>query len=110
MRGLNADADTLFKALFLSQLPADVRRVLAGSATVSLDALALEANRITQAGESTPGVVSSVAGQQKQPSTDLCYFHSRFGKEAHSCDRRRCSMAHLVKASTKASGNDQAGR
>jgi hypothetical protein len=109
MRGLNADTDTLFKALFLSQLRADVRRVLAGSATVSLDALALEADRITQAGESTPGVVSGVAGQQKQPSIDLCYFHSRFGKEARNCNGRPCSMAHLVKASTTASGNDQAG-
>jgi hypothetical protein len=100
MRGLNADADTLFKALFPSQLPADVRRVLAGSATFGLDALALEADRITQAGKSTPGVVSGVAGQQKQPSTDLCYFHSCFGMEARNCNSRRCSLAHLVKAST----------
>ena len=47
MQNLNADPATLFKALFLAQLPPDVRRILATSSKTEIADLALEADRIT---------------------------------------------------------------
>lgn len=49
MRSLNADPQTLMRALFLHQLPSEVRRVLASSNTRDLDELAIAADRIMEA-------------------------------------------------------------
>ena len=48
MQNLNADPATLFKALFLAQLPLDVWRILATSSKTEIADLALEADRITE--------------------------------------------------------------
>ena len=46
MQNLNADPATLFKALFLAQLPPDVLRILATLSKTEIADLALEADRI----------------------------------------------------------------
>jgi hypothetical protein len=48
---LNSDPKTWLRALFLAQLPVEVRRVLAGSTNTSLEELADEADRIMAAGK-----------------------------------------------------------
>ena len=48
MRNRNADPATLFKALFLSQLPSEVRRILALSEKTDVKDLAKEADRIME--------------------------------------------------------------
>ena len=48
MQNLNADPATLFKALFLAQLPPDVRRILATSSKTETADLPLETDRITE--------------------------------------------------------------
>ena len=48
MQNLNADPATLFKALFLFQLPSDVQRILSTSSKTEIADLALEADRITE--------------------------------------------------------------
>ena len=47
MQNLNANPATLFKALFLAQLPPDMRRILATSSKTEIADLALEADKIT---------------------------------------------------------------
>lgn len=123
MESLNADPKTLLRALFLAQLPMDVRRVLAGSSTPDLKDLAKEADAIMEAGStgfSATGI--SVVHKPTSPSTimtprELCFYHTKFGKEARKCNQRGCKMAHLVSSSaptsstpSPASGNGQAGR
>ena len=44
MRNLNVDPKTLFKALFLAQLPSEVRRILASSEKTEIEDLALQAD------------------------------------------------------------------
>ena len=56
MKNLNADPNTLFKALFLTQLPPDVRRILATSSKTDIDELATEADRITEVARLTHDV------------------------------------------------------
>ena len=55
---LNADPETLLRALFLAQLPTEVRQILAGSAKTDLDELATDADRIMEASQtsSLPGI------------------------------------------------------
>ena len=48
MNNLNADPESLFKAMFLAQLPPEVRRILATSAKTDIGELAIEADRITE--------------------------------------------------------------
>ena len=59
MESLNADPKTLLRALFLAQLPMEVRRVLAVSSTTELKTLAKEADAIMEVGSigfSTTGI------------------------------------------------------
>ena len=53
MTNLNADPATLFKAIFLAQLPSEVRLILARSEKTDIDELALEADRITEVSKLT---------------------------------------------------------
>ena len=53
MRNLNSDPETLFKALFLAQLPSEVRKILASSEKTEIQDLALQADRITEASRLT---------------------------------------------------------
>ena len=48
MQNLNADPATLFKALFLAQLPPDVQRILSTSSKTEVAVLVLQADRITE--------------------------------------------------------------
>ena len=48
MQNLNADLATLFKVLFLAQLPPDMRKNLATSSKTEIADLVLEADRITE--------------------------------------------------------------
>ena len=48
MKNMNADPETLFKALFMAQLPHDIRRILASSTKTDLGDLAAEADKIVE--------------------------------------------------------------
>lgn len=120
MESLNADPKTLLRALFLAQLPMEARRILAGSPTTDVKALAKEADAIMEAG-SMGFSATGISGVRKPPSSstpkELCFYHTKFGKEARKCNQRGCKMAHLVSSSTSTpptpssgSGNGQAGR
>ena len=56
MNSLNSDPATLFRALFLMQLPIEVRRVLSINTTASMVELADEADRIMAAGKLSSAV------------------------------------------------------
>ena len=59
MRSLNSEPQTLFRALFLNQLPPEVRRILAQSPDVDLNTLAKTAGRTLE--------VDSVAATCQRP-------------------------------------------
>ena len=99
MQNLNADPATLFKALFLAQLPPDVRRILATSSKTEIADLALEADRITEVTRLTQDTqVNATKTSQvplrsgpSKPSTQMkklpgmCKYHSTFGDQAKKC-------------------------
>ena len=108
MRNLNVDPETLFKALFLAQLPSEVRRILASSEKTEIEDLALQADRITEASRLTNELQANAIGnvrkfpghfhaqnknQRVNAKSDqtwpllpgLCKYHSRFGEHARSC-------------------------
>jgi hypothetical protein len=116
IRGLSTDPNTIYKALFLSKLPVDVRKVLAASPTTDLEELAKEADRIMDAGTQASHFVSAVSSSKSSSSKSsspndqsLCYFHSRFGEKARNCNRDKCRMAHLVSKSSASAISSQAG-
>jgi len=110
IRGLSSDPNTLYKAIFLTKLPVDVRRVLAVSSTIDLDELAEEADRVMDAGRGSSSFdISAVSRPTERPADpSLCYFHSRFGEKARSCRGGKCRLSHLIK--TPMSGNANADR
>jgi len=108
MRNLNVDPKTLFKALFLAQLPSEVRRILASSEKTEIEDLALQADRITEASRLTNELQANAIGnvrkfpghiraqdknQRVHTRSDqtwpcipgLCKYHSKFGEHARSC-------------------------
>ena len=108
MRNLNVDPETLFRALFLAQLPSEVRRILASSEKTEIADLALEADRITEVSRLTSDSQANAIGDFRKPfgrhhvqdknqkvSTKseqtwpllpgLCKYHTRFGELARSC-------------------------
>ena len=62
MRNLNVDPKTLFKALFLAQLPSEVRRILASSEKTEIEDLAMQADRITEASRLTNDFQTNAIG------------------------------------------------
>ena len=90
MESLNADPKTLLHALFLAQLPMEVRCVLAASSTTELKTLAKEADAIMEAssiGFSTTGIAGihkPMPSSTCTTSRDMCFYHIKFGKEARS--------------------------
>ena len=117
MKNLNTDRETLFKALFLAQLPPDVRSILALSSKTDIGDLALEADRITEVSKlSNEAQVNATRGAQSSRSNTrnkaddwhtlpgMCKFHSRFGTDAKRC----ISPCKLYNKSDQ--GNDRAGR
>jgi len=105
IQSLNADPQMLLKAIFLAQLPVEVRRILTISSTTTLDDLAKEADRIVDAGMAASSSISAMArinkpvqasfGQSPSPDPVLCYFHLRFGAKARNCKGKPCPMANL---------------
>ena len=107
MQNLNTDPATLFKALFFTQLPPDVRRILSTLSKTEIADLALEADRITevtrltqemqvnatvtpqvplqrtQLGELRSGPSKSSTQMKKLPG--MCKYHSTFGDQAKKC-------------------------
>ena len=67
MRNLNVDPETLFKALFLAQLPSEVRRILASSEKTDIADLALEADRITEVSKLTNDSQVNATGDFRKP-------------------------------------------
>ena len=66
MNNLNADPKTLFKALFLAQLPPEVRQILALSDKTDIKELAKEADRIMEVSRlSGSSQVNSTSGFRK---------------------------------------------
>ena len=124
MKNLNAESATLFKALFLAQLPPDVRRILATSSKTDIAELASEADRIMEVTRLTqdaqvnaagtvrgstqrnqPGELRTGPGRSGTPMTKLpglCKYHSTFGDQARKCTPP-CNFQ-------PAPGNEQAGR
>ena len=116
INALNDDPVTLKRALFLLNLPTDLRSILAGQDFPNIDKMAEAADRIWETcASSTPIVAecsqintfskSSLAftsKQQKHPprrdnptSADICYYHQRFGSKARCC-HTGCKFADLI--------------
>ena len=109
IQNLNADPQTLVKALFLAQLPPEVRQILALSDKTDIKELAKEADRVMEVSRlSINSQVNSTSGFRKSggrnpdypkgtqhpvPKSDqqwpllsgLCKYHSKFGDRARSC-------------------------
>ena len=109
IQNLNADPKTLVKALFLAQLPPEVRQILALSEKTDIKELAKEADRIMEVSRlSGTSQVNSTSGFRKSggrnpdypkgdqhsvPKSDqqwpllsgFCKYHSKFGDRARSC-------------------------
>ena len=126
INALNDDPQTLKRALFLSNLPADVRTIISGQEFSDLDKLAEAADRVWEArssgiqhitqttNETTPDCVESIqrnrplnsrrTGSSAAPSpAPVCFYHTRFGPGARKC-QPGCKFASLL------SGNDKASR
>ena len=126
MRNLNVDPETLFKALFLAQLPSEVRRILASSEKTEIEDLALQADRITEASRLTTESQVNATGDFRKPGhhhaqnksqrvntksdqtwpllPGLCKYHSKFGEHARSC-LQPCKFQ-----TTSKTGNGPTGR
>ena len=109
IHNLNADPATLFKALFLAQLPAEVHRILAMSEKTNVKDLAKEADKIMEVSKLTNSSQVNAAGEFCKPFRQdpvrgesknlvnsksdqdwpllpgLCKYHSKFGIRARSC-------------------------
>lgn len=120
MRSLNVDMDTLFRHLFLSHLPAGVRRVLVSQDFKSLEDMAKQADRIVES-DSAWNQAMVVAAALEDPAIqgvnaafqdggggrrkreqkrggdarfapgELCYFHNHFGDQAFRCKGNGCA-------------------
>jgi len=114
MRGLNSDPHTLFRCLFLHQLPVDIRGILAHSPNATLDELAVTADRIMDTKLPSSVIAAShstdadtdlqsndeldinalrptrKATTKKQSSSSstyiLCRYHIKFGPKAKRCE------------------------
>ena len=108
MRNLNADPETLFKALFMAQLPHEARRILASSSKTELDELAVEADRIVEVSRLANELPVNAINQGARNRVDtpqrvrssveprtgtwptipgVCKYHLRYGERARSCVR-----------------------
>lgn len=101
MDSLNSDPATIRRALFLAQMPADVRRILASSTAATLPALAEEADKIVEATRldmtASGAVVSAIRGRPQQQTRSLCRNHTKFGADCWNCPSNQCPMHHLVR-------------
>lgn len=132
INALNDDPQTLKRALFLSNLPADVRTIIAGQDFDDLDKLAEAADRVWEARSCTSTSIQQIAHATDQPSpagvesirfkshnqnsrrpgtnttsppAPVCFYHMKFGPHARNC-QPGCKFASLLQKS----GNDKASR
>ena len=126
MRSMNTDPSTLFRCLFLHQLPPHVRRILAQTPQATLDQLAATADAIMDAdltssvfsasvdthtdnsapaSESEINVLRSSSKFTKNDSSAsgtyiLCKYHAKFGPKSRRCQNtvngRECAMSKSV--------------
>lgn len=101
----------LFRALFLERLPEDIRGVLVHSKTEDCRELAKAADALWEAHSPATNAVSrqsrsatkhAPATKASPATTDLCFFHAKFGDQARNC-RQPCSRYAPA-------GNGPAGR
>ena len=100
IRSLNADPATLLRALFLTQLPHEVRQILAASGKTDLDQLAADADRIMEVPSIAPSSIAGIKNPQRQlprptANNPLCFYHAKFGNSARKCHQKGCSMGIL---------------
>ncbi len=120
MRSLNSDPKTLFRTLFLLQLPPEVRRILSQSDDTDLDSMARTADNIMAAELPASASVAATSSESSchtdldSPSQEvnwinarapkkesaatyiLCKYHGRFGPKARRCEKlvngKSCAM------------------
>lgn len=124
LQSLNSNAETLRRAFFLAQLPAQVRAIVAIQEFANLEELAVAADRIMEANYLSPhsnmaavNTNQRVSSKQTSPKVTgehhICYYHQHFGVEARKCNPG-CIFAKLLSSkknsSTKHQGNAAAGR
>ena len=97
MENLNVDPKTLFKALFLAQMPPDVRKILATSSKTEVKDLATEADKIVEASKLSQSSEINKVGPpvrgppvrgppwKPPPTPGKCWYHARFGEKATYC-------------------------
>lgn len=135
IRSLNSNPETLLRAFFLAQLPAEVCRVLAAVGTDDLETLAIQADRCMEAANTGYGsrIISSIeerppAGsrgqsrsypRKKASEEKWCFFHAKFGRSARKCSGKDCPLRNSIvnaveqsdlSCSQHHSGNESAGR
>ena len=124
IRSLNSDPSTLLKAIFVKELPENIRITLAASGENDIDKLAEMADNMYDAAKLQGGLMgvnavksstsqlSSSKNKNKTPTSingDLCFFHARFGSKARKCNKKDCPMQNLVSSIEKQdneSGNE----
>lgn len=129
INALNDDPQTLKRALFLSNLPTDVRSIIAGQEFDDLSKLAEAADRVWEARCTdvhhiaynnelpTPLPVEAVTRRNKpqnprRPTSSttrtapVCFYHLRFGPQARKCEPG-CKFSSLL---DRSSGKDNASR
>lgn len=123
IRSLNSDPTTLLRALFLSQLPSEIRTVLASSGELNLDILADQADRMIEASKFSTSLSISATRQtfvnhqhtsnsSNKSKDQLCFYHYKFREKARKCNKDSCPMKKDISTSDSSvqSGNSQASR
>ena len=124
LESLNNDAETLRRAFFLAQLPAQVRSILALQEFPDIHDLAKAADRIVEANNISQTVTAvsvdrpSSANQRhhtafKSNENYICHYHQRFGLKARNC-KPGCLFSKLLSTNPSSNrpsqGNASAGR
>ena len=124
IESLNNDAETLRRAFFLAQLPAQVRSILALQEFPDIHDLAKAADRIVEANNILQTVTAvsvdrpSSATQRhhtafKPNENYICHYHQRFGLKARNC-KPGCLFSKLLSINPSSNwpcqGNASAGR
>ena len=105
---------TVFRDIFLRNLPSSVRVALARNPPADLKDLAKAADAILAAEQAPPVVTSVEAVRTSKPARSgtatRCWYHIKYQADARRCSATTsgapCDMAHTLKAS----GNASAGR
>lgn len=130
INALNDDPATLKRALFLLNLPAEIRSILASQQYADIDGLAEAADRVWETRTTSACSVNSTEPiapepqinafhkqstgpaqhrsnrNSKPPAQNICFYHNKFGSKARRCEPG-CKFANLIQPAT---GNGPAGR